>query len=453
MDDVLFAPTYEVAAAIRQRHVSAVEVLDAYLAQIARHNAALNAAVTLAADAARARAQAADAALAGGQVWGPLHGVPMTLEDCHATAGIRSTWGGFAPLADHIPSEDSTVATRLKAAGAILMGKTNGPAIWPDGLFGFTNNPWEVTRTPGGSSAGPAAAVAAGFTPFDIGLDTTGSIQSPAHYCGIFGMRPTEHRVPLTGSFFIDPVRKFRIMSVIGPMARSVEDLQLLLPIIAGPDGHDFDVSPVPWQTIAPPSLRDIRIAWASALPGMPIADAIRTAIEQLAHDLARLGGTVEPRLPNVDILEHARLADQLFTRIAGALMPQTEPLQANPLDDYFTALDRRDALMATWHGFFTEWDALICPVGAYTAPRRDDPSLIIDDQVIAQDQRLAADSAKTIAPISGCPTVVLPLGRDQRGLPFGVQLIGRRWDDERLIAIAAQLSPMIGGFQRPTGL
>jgi amidase len=453
MDDVLFAPAYQVAAAIRERHLSASEVLDAYLAQIAHHNTALNAIVTLATDDARARAQAADAALAHGHVWGPLHGVPITLEDCHAVAGIRSTWGGFAPLTDHIPTEDSTVAARLKAAGAILLGKTNGPAVWPDSLFGITNNPWDMTRTPGGSSAGLAAAVAAGLTTLDIGLDTTGSIQNPAHYCGIFGMRPTEHRVPLTGSFFIDPVRKFRIMSVVGPMARSVEDLQLLLPIIAGPDGRDFDVPPVPWQTIASPPLHSVRIAWAAALPGMPIADEIRTAIEHFAQDLLHMGGIVEPRLPNVHFLQQAQLADHLFERIAGALMPMTEPLQVNPLDDYVTALDQRDALMRTWDHFFTEWDVLICPVGASTASRHSDTSITINNQMVPDDQRLTLHLAEMITPITGCPTIVMPLGRDQHGLPFGVQVVGRRWNDERLLAIAAQMSAMLGGFQRPTVL
>lgn len=259
--------------------------------------------------------------------------------------------------------------------------------------------------------------------------------------------------MPLTGSFFIDPVRKFRIMSVVGPMARSVEDLQLLLPIIAGPDGRDFDVPPVPWQAIAPPPLHGVRIAWAAALPGMPIADEIRTAIERFAQDLVHVGGKVEPRLPNVDFLQQAQLADHLFDRIAGALMPMTEPHHVNPLGDYLTALDQRDALMTIWDHFFTEWDVLICPVGASTAPRHSDTSITINNLVVPDDQRFTTDLAEMITPVNGCPTIVMPLGRDQNGLPFGVQLMGQRWNDERLLAIAAQMSAMIGGFQRPAAL
>jgi Asp-tRNA(Asn)/Glu-tRNA(Gln) amidotransferase A subunit family amidase len=212
------------------------------------------------------------------EVWGPLHGVPITLEDAHATAGLRSTWGGYPSLASHVPSEDSTVPARLRAAGAIVLGKTHGPAIWEESVFGRTNNPWDLARTSGGSSAGPAAALAAGLSALDIGLDTLGSIQNPAHYCGIYGMRPTEHRVPLTGVFFIDPIRKFRIMSVTGPMARSVEDLRLALQIISGPDGRDTHVPPVPWHQISRPALRELRLAWATTFPGMPIAHDIDAA-------------------------------------------------------------------------------------------------------------------------------------------------------------------------------
>jgi amidase len=453
MEDLLFAPAHQLAAAIRERRISAVELLDTYLTHIARHNPALNAIVTLNEAAAHQRAHEADEALAHSQLWGPLHGVPITLEDCHATAGIRSTWGGFPPLMDHIPSEDSSVTARLKAAGAIILGKTNGPTIWPDSPLGTTSNPWDITRIPGGSSAGPAVAVAAGLTALDIGLDTLGSIQSPAHYCGVFGMRPTEHRVPLSGAFFIDAIRKFRIMSVVGPLARSVADLQLVLPILAGPDGRDFHVPPVPWKDIPQPRLQTTRIAWASTLPSMPIADDIRIAIERLAQTLVSLGGVVEQHLPAVDFAAQAQLADKLFDRIASVLEPTTEALQANPLDDYFTALHQRDTAIATWEEFFTTWDVLICPVAAMTAPQHTDTVITINNVVVPNDQRPVLALPRAISPITGCPTVVMPLGRDQNGLPFGVQIMGRRWDDERLLAIAGQVSEMTSGYQRPPTL
>ena len=190
MNDPIFANAYELAAAIRERRASAAEVIDAHFKQIARHNPPLNAIVTLNEEGARKRAAEADAALARGEVWGPLHGVPVTIKDSFATAGIRTT-SGFPPLAHYVPSEDATVVARLKAAGAIVLGKTNLPVLvqgfQSDNLvFGRTNNPWDLTRTPGGSTGGGAAALAAGMSALEIGSDYGGSVRIPAHYCGLF---------------------------------------------------------------------------------------------------------------------------------------------------------------------------------------------------------------------------------------------------------------------------
>lgn len=203
MIDTVLSSTIQLAAAIRAGHVSAVEVLEAHLAQIDSYNLALNAVVTVDAEQARVRAREADAALVRGEMWGPLHGVPFTLKDAHSTADLRTT-AGFPPLADHVPREDGTVTARLKEAGGVLIGKTNVPAMLADfqtsnPIFGRTNNPWNVERTPGGSSGGAAAALASGMTPFEIGTDLSGSIRIPAHYCGLFGLKPTERRVSLAG--------------------------------------------------------------------------------------------------------------------------------------------------------------------------------------------------------------------------------------------------------------
>jgi amidase len=266
--NIVFSSTTQLATAIQAGHVSATEVLEAHLAQIATHNPTLNAIITMDAERARERAQEADKALARREIWGPLHGVPFTLKDAHATAGMRTTTG-FPPLANYIPKIDSTVTARLKAAGGILMGKTNVPVMLADyqstnPIFGRTNNPWNVERTPGGSSGGAAAALAAGMTPFEIGTDLSASIRIPAHFCGVCGLKPTEHRVPLTGLIpGLPGPRPVRIMSCIGPMARTVEDLALLYAIIAGPDGHDTDVAPVPLDEVPQLALKDLRIAFA----------------------------------------------------------------------------------------------------------------------------------------------------------------------------------------------
>ena len=245
--DSVFSSTMRMAAAIRAGHISAAEVLEAHVARIDTYNPGLNAIVTMDASWARERARQADEALARGEVWGPLHGVPFTLKDAHATAGMRTT--GFPPL-DHVPREDSAVTARLRAAGGILLGKTNVTMLLGDcqshnPIFGRTNNPWNLDRTPGGSSGGAAAAVASGMTPFDMGTDLSALIRIPAHFCGLFGLKPTEKRVSLLGLFpGLSTPRSIRIMSTIGPMARTAEDLALLYSIIAGPDGYDTEVLP-----------------------------------------------------------------------------------------------------------------------------------------------------------------------------------------------------------------
>src|SRR5205085_6094653 len=275
------------------------EVLEAHLAQINTHNPTLNAVNTLDAEQAYKRAREADVALARGQVWGPLHGVPFTLKDAHATAGMRTTTG-FPPLADYVPQEDSTVTARLKAAGGILIGKTNVAMMLADyqtnnPICGRTNNPWDIERTPGGSSGGAAAALASGMTPFEIGTDLSGSIRIPAHFCGVFGLKPTENRVSLDGLIpGLNAPRSVRIMSCIGPMASTVEDLALLYPIIAGPDGRDTEVQPVPVDDVPKLDLKKLRIAFAPTFPGFPVAVEIRHAVEELAQQLNGLGVAVE---------------------------------------------------------------------------------------------------------------------------------------------------------------
>ena len=299
MMDIVFSSTTQLAAAIRTGHVSATEVLEAHLAQIDTHNAALNAIVTIDTERAHERAREADEALARGQVWGPLHGVPFTLKDAHATAGMRTTTG-FPPLADYVPQADSAVTARLKAAGGILLGKTNVAMMLADyqttnPIFGRTNNPWNIERTPGGSSGGAAAALASGMTPFEIGTDLSASIRIPAHFCGVCGLKPTEQRVPLTGLIPGLPTpRSVRIMSCIGPMARTVDDLALLYSIIAGPDGRDTEVQPVPVDKMPHLELKHLRVAFAPSFPGLTVAAEIRGAVEELAKQLRPLCAAVE---------------------------------------------------------------------------------------------------------------------------------------------------------------
>jgi amidase len=453
--DLVFSSTIELAVAIRVGQVSAIEVLEAHLAQIEQRNPALNAIVVMDAEGARVRARKADEALARGEVLGPLHGVPFTLKDVHSTAGMRTTVG-FPPLADHVPQEDSTVAARLREAGAVLVGKTNVAMLLADyqsnnPIFGRTNNPWNVERTPGGSSGGAAAALAAGMTPFEIGTDLSSSIRIPAHFCGVFGLKPTENRIPLTG-LFPNPrgaPRSIRIMSSIGPMARTVEDLVVLYKIIAGPDGRDTEVRPGPVDHVPELKLKNLRIAITPTFPGFPVAADVRAAVEDLARQLDRSGAVVEEAtLPELDFSQDLSSAGELIGMMLSAFQPDDQG-QPTTLVHYLEALHRRDQSIMAWERFFEKCDMLLCPASMVTAFPHCEPgtSLLVDGKPVGY---WMVSAHGTVFNYTGHPAVVLPYKLDRDGLPIGLQLLGRRWDDLRLLAIAQVLSPVTGGFRRP---
>ncbi len=456
MDD-LFCSATQLAGAIRAGDTSSTATLEAHLAQIERHNPALNAIVTLDAERAAARAWEADRALARGEVWGPLHGVPFTLKDAHETAGLRTTVG-FPPLADYVPQADGTVAARLAKAGGILLGKTNVPTMLADfqadnPIFGRTNNPWDRGRTSGGSSGGAAAAVAAGLTPFDIGTDLSGSIRLPAHFCGVYGLKPTEGRVSLIGVIPNpqDAPRSVRLMSCIGPLARTVDDLDLLYRVIAGPDGRDTDVPPVPLD--APPTLglAGLRIAVAPTLPGLPVAAAIRAAIRRLADQLTDAGAIAEEvTLPALDFTQDLMGAGALIGMLVGAF-EQEEGQGSITLAQYLEALQRRDRSILVWEHFFASWDALLCPASMITAFPHCEPGLPLQVDGAATDYWMVS-AHSTIFNYTGHPAVVLPYTQDCDGLPLGVQLVGKRWGEARLLGVAKALAPLTGDFRRPRG-
>jgi amidase len=432
--ELSWASAGQVAAAIRSRDVSAAEVLEDQLDRIQRHDARLGSVVTLDADGARRRAAEADQALARGEVWGPLHGVGVTVEDVHETAGMRSTFGGYRPFAEHVPAADATVVARLKAAGAIVVGKTNGPCLWgEDSIFPPTLNPWNADRTAGGSSTGPAVAVAAGLTPFDIAGDTSGSIQCPAAFCGVFGMRPTEHRVPMTGTLFIHPIRKHRVLTTAGPIARSVDDLRLALEVISGPDRLDPEVPPVPWRPTGSVGLRGLRVAYSPGYPAL-VAAEIRAGADRLAAELDKLGAVVEDRLPDPGLAGYGQLVEDILG-----------VLESGSVQEYLAILDRRDRLIARWDLFFGSYDVFVAPAMPMCAWRADDEPA--DDS-----PEMQAFLALELSQASGCPMVVIPGGLDGNRVPFGLQVMGPRWGDERLLAIAEAIAAATGGFQPPPG-
>jgi amidase len=428
---------------ISTRQLSASEALEACLARLHEQNSRINAVVTLDEEGARRRAREADAARARGELWGPLHGLPMTLKDGFSTAGMRTT-AGYEPLRDYVPNEDSTVAARLKAAGAIIFGKTNvspllGNIQSDNPIFGRTNNPWRLDRTSGGSSGGAAAALLTGMTPLEVGSDYAGSIRIPAAFCGVYGLKTTEHRVSMWGHIPDLPgqVRRHRLLWSIGPMARSIEDLALCYGVIAGPDGRDMDVPPVGLGTTADGRpATGLRIAWAGTFPGVPVERSIREAIADLAIKLEQAGMQVGEALPPVDFKEIA----QHRLVISRAVMDDTLPT----MEEYITALDARDRITRAWEIFFDEWDALVCPVTMTTAfPHCSTEGTIAVDGEEVNYWRAIGHCAPFN--FTGQPVVAMPVGWDSNNLPIGVQLVGRRWGEERLLAIARALAPLTG--------
>lgn len=437
-----YEPARALAGRIRRRELSAVEALDACLERIADRDAALNAVVSLDPERAYEAARAADRAAAQGEALGPLHGVPLTLKDGHDVAGLRTTVG--TPVLDRVPETDGTVAARLREAGAVIVGHTNVPPFLADyrsenEIFGRTANPWDTARTPGGSSGGAAAALAAGLTPVEVGSDLAGSLRLPPHFCGVYGLKTTEHRVAMTGHFgppqAPNPVR---ILAAIGPMARDLDDLELVLRLISGPDGADVDVPPVPLGERRTRPLAGLRLAAAPELPGADVAASLRAQVSRVAAACADAGAAVASRLPDLDWGEQQVFMD-LLTAVSSAFSPGAEQ---RTLAWYFEMLHRRDAFTAAWERFFARYDALLLPPSTTAAFTHDTAD------VTAQRSMMA------FANLAGLPALTVPAGHDAEGLPVGLQLVGPRWSEIRLIETAAALEAagVLPGFTPPPG-
>lgn len=474
-----FCSALELASAIRERRCTAAELVELYLSRIERHNAALNAVCTLDAAGARRRAREADAALARGERQGPLHGVPMTIKDALETEGVRTT-GGHPPLKDYVPARDAPAVARLRAAGAILLGKTNVPPLSADyradnPIFGRTNNPWHVERTPGGSTGGGAAAVAAGLSAFDVGSDLAGSVRTPAHFCGLFALKATERRIPSAGHIPEPPgqPRAVRHMNVLGPLARSLEDLGTLTRILSGPDPREPDVPPVPWEEPAQKALREHRFAWSTDFGGIPVTRETKQAIGRLAAELARCGCVVEERNPEgfdfgaawetwgeIAICERAATSRERSAERVAALNAtlgehwavargSAKGVHAG-VAEYMGALNRRDALIGVLERFFQRWDAFLCPVSVGPAIAHVPFGTPIDVDGHAVPYFIAGTAYTCPFNLTGHPAVVVPLTRSTEGLPIGVQLVGRRWSEPALLAAARMLSAISGSFVPP---
>jgi amidase len=472
----------DLAKALADREISARELLDAVISRIEAIDPKINAVVVRDFDRARAAADAADAALARGERR-PLLGLPMTVKEQFNIAGLPTTWGN-PNFKDWRPEADALVVQRLKSAGAVILGKTNVPIRLTDWqsyneVYGTTNNPWSLDRTPGGSSGGSAAALAAGFVPLEFGSDIGGSLRAPAHFCGVFSHKPSLDLVPQRGSGPPQtpaiPVRGD--LAVIGPMARSAADLALELAVVAGPDELAEGVG---YKLALPPprhdKLADFRVLVIDAHPLCPTAASIKTALNGLADRLAKLGCQLvraSPKLP--DLAETSRTYRELLSAFfaadlppearerveaaAKALSPDDRSLAGSSLrgltmshPEWIRKSRTRGGLRSRWLALFQEIDVVLCPPMPTVAfPQDHSPQfarqLDIDGtKVPYNDQSVWAG----IATLNGLPATTMPIGHTDSGLPIGMQIIGGYLEDRTTIAFAGLTEREFGGFVPP---
>jgi amidase len=464
--DIVSKSASELADAIRSKKLSSKDVVEAHLAQIARVNPKLNAIIQLTADSARKEADETDAALARGELKGPLHGVPITIKDTLETTGVICT-GGTKGRANFIPKADATAVARLRAAGGIILGKTNVPelagAIETDNLvYGRTNNPYDLGRTPGGSSGGEAAIVAACGSPLGLGTDAGGSIRIPAHFCGLAAIKPTSGRVPRTGQFPM-PMGARNAVFHVSLIARKVEDLVLALPIIAGPDFRDHSIVGMPLLDPKAVTLSGLKLAYfeddGAATPTREISAAVRDAAKALMdagvkveenrtpdaakaatvyYDMSRGDGGAGTRafLKSIGSDPISPLFEKALTyAVAPAMANTTEALAAFVRWDIF-----RNSMLR----FMENYDAVLSAVAPF-------PALLHGTSFEEQNRR--GFGYAQMYNLTGWPTATVRVGSSPEGLPLGVQVAARPWREDVALALVQHLERTFGGWKMPTAV
>lgn len=484
MNDLAFRSAGELATAIAAKEVSSVELLDCYLTRLEQFDPRVNAIVARDEESARAAAREADRAVSRGEALGPLHGVPVTIKDSLEVAGMRTT-GGSPRWGHHISTIDAEAVTRLKQAGAIVFGKSNLPADARDWqtyneVYGTTNNPWDATRGPGGSSGGSAAALAAGLTGLELGGDTAGSIRVPAHFCGVYGLRPSYGVVPRHGSVSghsPGSLAEFD-MAVLGPLGRHADDLDLGLDVLAGPDRDNRAA----WRLDLPPSrvqhLREFRVAAWLDDSFCPVDRELVTAMESVLTAVRSAGAAVEERKGPVNLEETMALYRPLLMAQSGLIEPdasyaalvelataeRSEGAEAGfasqitvRFRDWHGLDERRQQSRRRWAEFFGDFDVLLCPVSptaAFPHDQRPDPGWSVRTLQVDGEQRPYREMLTWVAPASlnHLPAAVAPIGATRDGLPIGIQVIAPYLHDRTAIRFVRCLSEVLGGFRRPPG-
>ena len=482
MHDIAFWPAKRLAAHLRRRKIGCLELLEHYLARVERYNPRLNAIIATDIPAARKRARAADHALAKGEIWGPLHGVPMTIKESYDVAGMPTTWG-LDELKDNRPKRNALAVDRLFKAGVVLFGKTNVPvwlADWQsyNDIYGTSNNPWDRSKVPGGSSGGSAAALAAGLTGIEAGSDIGSSIRNPAHYCGIFGLKPTYGICPPRGQALPGRVAQSDI-SVIGPLARSADDLALALAAMAGPD----EIDGAGYQLRLPPprkrELRQFKIALMLDDACAEVDREVKDQLQRLADFLAKRKAKVSDKArPDIDtahanrvyimLLRAATAGRQTAEQFAKALEtaktldPADESYFARmtrantmPHRDWLAFNEERHRMRWKWHAFFQDYDLLLSPVAASAAFPHDHEgerwqrSVVVNGKKVPTTDQLFWAGYSCVAYL---PAAVAPIGFSPKGLPIGVQIVGPQYGDRTCIAFAKLLEREYHGFVAPPG-
>ena len=468
MSDLTFLSAVEMARQVREKKISPVELAEAHLAKIERLNPKLNAFVHVNAERVRRTARFAEEAVGAGKELGPLHGVPISVKSSLDVAGMRCE-AGTRLRENYVAEHDAPLVARLRNAGAVILGVTNTPELlmaWETDnlLYGRTNSPWDLERTPGGSSGGEAAAISAGMSAGGVGSDGGGSIRVPAHFSGICGLKPTPGRIPSTGHY-PPSGGPFALIGVVGPMARTVADLRLFFEVMQGPDDGDSWSAPIAVRWPADSDVRSLRVGYFEDDGRTPVTPEIRAAVRQAAKALQDAGFQVEQFRPPG--LEEARELWRKFFVVAGGMiirpMFRGRERDLSPMLKQFlewsaaetgltaeTLLDawiQRDTLRAEFLKQMQTYPILLCPAAAIPAFRHGERSWNIEGKRV---EYLDAWSYTEWFNLLGNPAAVVPVSSTEEGLPIGVQIVGRPWEDEQVLPVAKVVEQGCGAWREP---
>ena len=477
--DLAFSSATRLAELIRLKEVSAVELTELYIRRIERLDGDVNAVIVRTFERAMEDARAADAALARGEARGPLHGVPMTIKESYVLADTPATWG-IEAYRDNVASKDGLAVQRFRAAGAHFLGKTNVPVDLADlqsrnPIYGATCNPWNLERSPGGSSGGSAAAMAAGFSGLEAGSDIGGSVRTPAVFCGVYGHKPTWGIVPQAGHEIVEGVPDPDV-SVCGPLARDAEDLAVALDVMAGPIAREALGWRLELASADVSSLGELRVALWADDELAPVSTEIADKVAMVGDVLARLGAKVsDTARPDFDI----RKSEATYRSLASATMASGQPASRiaeiqkvvdglDPADDSTAAINarasvmshrewirhnfRREKLRRAWGAFFEDWDVVICPEASVVAFPHDERGLADRTVTVNGQERPYFEQIfwSGLGNVAFLPCTAFPAGRSRDGLPIGLQVMSMSYRDRRTIEFARLIAREIGGFEPP---